>query len=103
MAHRAVLAIVPARSRIDVVVRLISGRAGSRDREEESAAPTQRALCPDAPAVTFDDALGDGKSESGASTIAPRRLPKSVKNMRQVIGRDPGAAVCHREYNLLIV
>jgi len=53
--------------------------------------------------VSFDDALGDGKSEPGTATITCRRLPKSVKDMRYVAGLDPAAAVCHPEHDLLIV
>ena len=81
-AGSAVLAVVPARGRVDVVVRVIGYRAGSRDREEESAAQSWRALDPDVSPVSFDDALGDGKSESSTSTITSRRLPESIKYMR---------------------
>ena len=82
--------------------RVLPLRSGCGNREREGGAPARRALDPDATAVRFDDALGDGKPEPGASTPSPRRLPESVKDMRQVLGRDPAARVRHPEHDLLI-
>ena len=52
--------------------------------------------------MSFDDALGDGESESGTSTITARRLPKPIKHMREDAGRNPTAGICYREHNILI-
>jgi len=53
--------------------------------------------------VGLDDARGDWKAEPGALTVcAGRRLPKSVKDARQVLGRDARARIRDSKDDLVI-
>jgi hypothetical protein len=59
----------------------------------ETSPATDGAFYPDAPIVGLDDTLADRQPQSRAS---PRRMiapPKSVEDVRQVLGRDPWAGV----------
>ena len=70
--------------------------------KEEGGAAIRRALDPDATAVRLDDALGDGKAEPSALAVRACRLPESVKDTRQVLGRDAGARIRNSEGDLVI-
>ena len=73
-----------------------------RNRKREGRAAIRRALDPDSTAVGFDDALGDGKAEPSAVAVRACRLPKSVKDTGQVLGRNAGARIRHSEDDLVI-
>src|ERR1700732_4477548 len=63
------------------------------DADMETSPATGGAFYPDAPIVGLDDALADRQPQSRAS---PRRMiapPKTVEDVRQVLGRDPWAGV----------
>jgi len=79
---------------------LLCGCLGNR--KGEGRAPRRRALDPDATAVSLDDALGDGKAEPGPLTVRAGRLPESVKDARQVLGRDARARIRDVEDDLAI-
>ena len=72
------------------------------NRKREGSALAIRALDPDASAVSLDDAFGDGEPEPGAVTPSPGCLPKSVKDMGQVLGRDATARIRNPEDDLVI-
>ena len=61
-----------------------------------------RALDPDSTAVRLDNALGDWKAEPGALTVSAGRLPKSVKDVGQVLRRDARARIRNAEDDLVI-
>ena len=77
------------------------GKRGG-NREEKSTPASRCALDPDASPVSLDDTFGDGKSEPGAVTPGPGCLPESVKDMRQVLGRDTRARIRNPEDDLVI-
>ena len=52
--------------------------------------------------MSLDDALGDWKTEPGALTVSGGRLPESVKDERQVLGRDAGACIRYPEDDLVV-
>src|SRR6476659_4873961 len=79
---------------------LVGGCLGNRERERRAA--RRRTLDPDATAVGLDDALGDWKAEPGTKPPSLGCLPESVKDTRQVLGRDAGACVRHSEDDLVI-
>jgi hypothetical protein len=63
------------------------------DADMETSPATDGAFYPDAPIVGLDDTLADRQPQSRAS---PRRMiapPKTVEDVRQVLGRDPWAGV----------
>ena len=61
-----------------------------------------RALDPDSTAVSLDDPLGDWKAEPRPLTVRAGRLPKSVKDTGQVLGRDARAGIRNSEDDLVI-
>src|SRR6516225_1311996 len=73
------------------------------NRKGKGRAAVRRALDPDSTAVSLDDALRDWKAEPGALTVSPGRLPKSVKDPGQVLGRDARARIRDSEDDLVIL
>ena len=73
---------------------------GLGNREEERAPASGRALDPDTSTVGFDDAPGDGKPEPGSLTSCPGRLPETVKDMRQMLGRNAAPGISNPEDHL---
>src|SRR6185295_19351122 len=62
-------------------------------REPERAADTQRALHPDASAVSEDDALGDVKAESKTPSIVGGDLQEALEHRLQLVGGDAHSGV----------
>ena len=52
--------------------------------------------------MSLDDTFGDLKSQPGADTARPGCLPESVKDSRQVLGRDTRARIRHSEDDLVV-
>src|SRR5580765_6806235 len=77
-------------------------RDGFGNREGDGGAPPGRAFDPDATAVRFDDALGDGQPKPGALTPNPGGLPKTIKDTEQILGRDAAARIRHPENDVAI-
>ena len=78
---------------------MIAGTLSRWNREEERTALTRCGLHPNAAAVSLDNTLDDGKSQSCAPGLAFRGLPEAIEYVRQLIARDPTSGVCDREQN----
>ena len=74
----------------------------SRNREEKSSPTPHGALDPDASPVSFDDAFRNLQSEPSALMPCPGALPKSVKDMGQVLGWDATPRIRNPEDDLAI-
>src|SRR6185369_4186381 len=72
------------------------------NRKEEGRATRRSALDPDATAVRLDDAFRDWQPEPSALASCPCGLPKSVKDMGQVLGSDARARIRNSEDDLVI-
>src|SRR5262245_54646029 len=78
-------------------------RCGDSGNREEKSTPAPRcALDPDASAVSLDDAFGNRKSQPGPVTPCYGRLPKSVTDTGEVLGRDATPRICNPEDDLVI-
>src|SRR5215510_3819103 len=88
---------------VNHLVRLVSIGRNFGNREEKGAPPSQCAVCPDAAAVRFDDALGDGEPEPGAEApLSWHDLPESVEDTRQILRCDAAARVGNPKEHVLI-
>lgn len=70
---------------------LLGGRfVGGRQGEKERGAEADRAVDPDAPAVTLDEMAGDGETEPAPRSTGARLidLVEPLKNALLVLGRD---------------
>src|SRR4051794_12366700 len=72
----------------------------SRDLEKHRSPQADGALGPDSTAVRLDDGLTDRKPKPDAAPLFLLRLPKTVKNMRQLFGGNAAPAVFHPEQNV---
>ena len=82
----------------DASIRVLG--AGCRDFEMEFRADAQFAGDADGAAHGGDDPLGNGEAEAGAAMLARRRavgLFEFLENAIEIVGRDAGAGVAHRE------
>src|SRR5689334_2745210 len=71
-----------------------------RQGEADAGALARRAGCPNAPAMTFDQLLDDRQpqpSPTGGPRARAIRAIKSIKHIRQVLGRDARAAIADRD------
>src|ERR1700682_5864893 len=64
--------------------RAILGSA-QRQREEERAALSWHALCPDLPSVRVHDSLRNGEPQTGACPGGRPRLPEALEDMRELV------------------
>src|SRR5262245_20517035 len=72
------------------------------NRDEEHASLPERALDPDVSTVCVDDALGNGEPEPGAVVPRSVRLPESIEDPWQTLGRDAAAGVGNPEHDLML-
>lgn len=71
--------------------RAVSG--GERQSESDPCPRVNATLDPDAAAVRFDDALGDGQPEPPPVAFGTVGLPVSLEYARKIFGRDTCASV----------
>src|SRR5436305_12904862 len=75
-------------------------RRGHREREVESRSLPRLALHPDPTAVCFDDAFGNGQSESGPHALGAFGLPVRIEDVAELLLRNPRPAVAHHDQHL---
>ena len=79
-----------------------AGRLGYREREGEAGAEAEAAaLGPDAPAVSLDQALADGKSQPAADlAVAVPGGDVFAEELPEALRRDAPSLVCNRDRDM---
>src|SRR3981189_848337 len=92
--RRPALPLIITRQGLSDTRRRLSVQLGPRRWHEKERGPdADGAFCPDAPIVGLDDTLADRQPQSGAGPRPTIGAPKTLEDMRQVLGRDTWAGI----------
>src|SRR6185295_653478 len=72
-----------------------------RHREKERAACADFAVRPDSSALRFDDAFHNEEAQTGPLPRRTRYLPKTIKDVHEVVLRNSPARVFNRKLDII--